>query len=410
MSREVIHLALDLGTTSLAGALLTNDGERLAVGQLPNLQKRYGSDVIRRLEAARAGRGEELQTLQVDTIDALVRELCTRAGVERSAITTAAAAANPAITTLLRNLSPDPILFPPYRPSSVSAVEFDLQAVGLVGIPSLFLFPLVNGFVGGDLIAFLFSQPPPKAPTVYIDVGTNAEMALYDGDRWQVTSVAAGPAFEGEGISSGMPYGDGAITGVRAATDRFVFDVAGGSPPVGLCGSGLAEAISVALAEGLIDFHGTIVDPDQIQTGFSRYLKRGVDGVALQLYRDASRQIVITQQDVRNFQLAKAAVKAGVECLLHRAKLEANAIEQTVLTGAFGFSLASDVLKRVDMIPANMVDKVRFEPGGALSGVCRFLLDKGAREHLEALSFRLKPYPLSGTPAFEKAFIDAIDF
>jgi uncharacterized 2Fe-2S/4Fe-4S cluster protein (DUF4445 family) len=410
MSREVIHLALDLGTTSLAGALLMNDGERLAVGQLPNPQKRYGSDVVRRLEAAKTGKGEELQTLQIAAIDALVRDLCTQAGLERSAIASAAAAANPAITTLLRNLPPDPILFPPYRPSAVSSFEFDLHPFGLKGLPPLFLFPLVNGFVGGDLIAFLFSQSPPKTPALYIDVGTNAEMALYDGDRWQVTSVAAGPAFEGEGITSGMPYGDGAITGVRAAAGRFVFDVAGGSTPVGLCGSGLAEAISVALAEGMIDFHGTIVDPDRVQTGFSRYLKRGEDGVVLQLYRDAAHQIVITQQDVRNFQLAKAAVKAGVECLLHRAKLDANAIEQTVLTGAFGFSLASEVLKRVDMIPLNMVDKVRFEPVGALSGVCRFLLEKDGREQLESLTSRLKPYPLSGTPAFEKAFIAAIDF
>jgi uncharacterized 2Fe-2S/4Fe-4S cluster protein (DUF4445 family) len=410
MSGQSIRLALDLGTTSLAGALLTADGERLAEGQLPNSQNRYGSDVIRRLEAARGGDAKELQALLVADIDRLANNLCRQAGVARTAITAAAAAANPAITTLLRNLSPDPILFPPYRPADCSAVDFDLQKVGLNGLPLLFLFPLVNGFVGGDLIAFLFSQPSPKTPTLYIDVGTNAEMALYDGDRWQVTSVAAGPAFEGEGITSGMPYGAGAITGVRAVDNRFVFDVAGGGTPVGLCGSGLAEAIAVALAEGLIDRHGTIVDPDTVPTGFSRYLKPGKDGISLQLYRDARQQIVISQQDVRNFQLAKAAVKAGVKCLLYRAKLSEGGVEQTVLTGAFGFSLASEVLKRVDMIPSNMVDKVRFEPGGALSGVCHFLLEKDGREQLETLTSRLKPYPLSGTKAFEHAFIAAIDF
>jgi uncharacterized 2Fe-2S/4Fe-4S cluster protein (DUF4445 family) len=390
--------------------LLASDGARLAEGQLPNPQKKFGSDVIRRLEAARDGKGKELQALQVSAIDALVRDLCAQAGVDRSAIVAAAAAANPAITTLLRDLPADPILFPPYKPADVSAVDFDLQAVGLNGLPPLFLFPLINGFVGGDLIAFLFSQPIPKAPTLYIDVGTNAEMALYDGKRWQVTSVAAGPAFEGEGVTSGMPYGVGAITAVRAVDGRLAFDVAGGSVPVGLCGSGLAEAIATALNEGLIDSHGTIVDPDQVKTGFSRYLKRGADGAELQLYRDAAHHIVITQQDLRNFQLAKAAVKAGVECLLDRASLNETEIEQVVLTGAFGFSLAPEVLKRVDMIPANMVDRVRFEPVGALSGVCRFLLERAGREQLEALASQLKPYPLSGTPAFEKAFIAAIDF
>ena len=235
-------------------------------------------------------------------------------------------------------------------------------------------------------------------------------MALYDGERWQVTSVAAGPAFEGEGITSGMPYGEGAITGVRAIDGRLAFDVAGETSPLGLCGSGLAETIATALAEGLIDGRGTIVDPDQVQTGYSRYLKPCVEGVMLELYRDATRQIVVTQQDVRRFQLAKAAVKAGVECLLDRAQLDADKLEQVVLTGAFGFSLAPEVLKRVDMVPANMVDKVRFEPGGALSGVCRMSLAKDGREQVKGLASQLKPYPLSGTPAFEKAFIKAIDF
>ncbi len=410
MPRQTISLALDLGTTSLAGVLLGGDGEHLAEGQLPNPQKKFGSDVLRRLEASRDGSGKELQSLIVTGIDDLISCLCAEAGVERSDIITAAAAANPAITTLLRNLPVEPILFPPYRPADCSGVDFDLQSVSLNGLPPLYLFPLVNGFVGGDLIAFLLGQPIPAAPTIYIDVGTNAEMALYDGVRWRVTSVAAGPAFEGEGITSGMPYGEGAITAVRVVDERLDFYVVGQKAPTGLCGSGLAESIATARREGLIDARGTIVGPDQISSGLSRYLKPDADGVFLQLYRDASRQVGISQQDVRNFQLAKAAVKAGVECLLDRAGLAEGEIEQLVLTGAFGFSLAPEVLKRVDMLPSNMVDKVRFEPGGALSGVCRMLLAKDGREQVEVLASRLKPYPLSGTPAFENAFIKAIDF
>lgn len=410
MTRPTFFLALDLGTTSLAGALLGSGGERIAESQLPNPQKQFGSDVLRRLEAARDGHGQELQALLVSGIDALVQNLCAESGINRCAITSAAAAANPAITTLLRNLPADPILFPPYRPAETSGSDFDLNAVGLEGLPPLQIFPLVNGFVGGDLIAFLFSQPLPSKPTLYIDVGTNAEMALYDGAGWQVTSVAAGPAFEGEGVTSGMPYGTGAITGVRVAGERLQFDVVGGATPVGLCGSGLAASIAVALDAGMIDARGTIVDPDQVPTGLSRYLQAGTEGVSLQLYRDAGHLVVITQQDVRNFQLAKAAVKAGIECLLDRAGLKEAEIDRLVLTGAFGFSLAPQVLKRVDMVPENMVDRVRFEPGGALSGVCRMLLVDEGRQEVDVLAAQLKSYPLSGTPAFEKAFIQAIDF
>lgn len=410
MSYPTLALALDLGTTSLAGVLVDESGRRIAAGQLPNPQKSFGSDILRRLEAARAGQGKELQALLVAGIDALVKDLCEQVGLERASISVAAAAANPAVTTLLRNLPAEPILFPPYRPAATTAVDFDLQDVGLSGLPPLYLFPLVNGFVGGDLIAFLYSQPEPCAPTLYIDVGTNAEMALYDGQCWLVTSVAAGPAFEGEGVSCGMPYGDGAISGVRSVDGRLQLDVAGSGAPVGLCGSGLAEVIATGLAEGLIDRHGTIVDPDQVASGFSRYLKRQADRVDLQLYRDAAGEIVLSQQDVRNFQLAKAAVKAGVECLVARAGLPEDEIDRLVLTGAFGFSLSKPVLKRVDMIPPNMVDRVRFEPGGALAGVCCMLLATEGREQVAALTSRLKPYPLSGTPAFEKAFIKALDF
>ena len=405
-----MYCSLDLGTTSLAGALLGWNGDCLSETQLPNPQNKFGSDVIRRLEASRDGSGKELQSLIVSGIDDLIRRLCAQAGVERSEITSAAAVSNPAITTLLRNFPADSILMPPYRPTDASGVDFHLQSVGVNGLPPLFLFPLVNGFVGGDLVAFLFSQPTPEAPTLYIDVGTNAEMALFDGKRWQVTSVAAGPAFEGEGITSGMPYGKGAISGVQAVDGRLVFDVVGSGTPTGLCGSGLAAVIATALAESLVDSRGTIVDPDLISSGLSRYLKPKAGGICLQLYRDAAHQVVISQQDVRNFQLAKAAVKAGVECLLNRARLDEAGIEQIVMTGAFGFSLVPEVLKRVDMVPENMVDRVRFVSGGALSGVSRMLLEKNGRKQVEALASRLKPYPLSGTPAFEKAYIKAIDF
>jgi len=272
------------------------------------------------------------------------------------------------------------------------------------------LLPLAGGFVGGDLVAFLYGQPQPVAPTLYIDIGTNAELALFAGGRWWVTSAAAGPAFEGEGIAAGMAFAPGAICGVQCQEDRFVLQVAGGGVPRGICGSGLVEAIAAARDGGLLDAQGTFVEPDAVTTNLARYLRPDSSGWALQLYRDARTEILLTQPDVRNFQLAKAAVRAGVDCLLQKAAVAEDAITAAVLTGAFGFSLTPPTLKKVAMLPAKMIDKVRFEPGGALIGVSRLLLQADGRNEVESFARKLSSYPLSGTPAFESAFIEAINF
>jgi uncharacterized 2Fe-2S/4Fe-4S cluster protein (DUF4445 family) len=155
---------------------------------------------------------------------------------------------------------------------------------------------------------------------------------------------------------------------------------------------------------------GTLVDPLQVETNLARYLAE-TDGVkALSLYRDARHDVRITQEDIRAFQLAKAAIHAAVACLLERAGLQPQQVEEVVLTGAFGFSLPPAALKKIAMFPENMVDRVRFQPGGALAGAIRYLAEPGAAEKVAALAAALKPLPLSGTPAFEKAFLNALNF
>ncbi|OHB32745.1 MAG: hypothetical protein A2X84_05635 [Desulfuromonadaceae bacterium GWC2_58_13] len=410
MTRTDIRLALDLGTTTLAGRLLAADGTVLAEGRLANPQGQLGSDVIRRLEAALAGQGEHLQHLLTSGIETLIDDLLTQSGGRRSGLGAAAAAANPAICHLLRRLPVEPILFPPHRPRHPEAVLLSPAELSLdLPIP-LFLFPLVSGYVGGDLVAFLFGCPEPSLTTLYVDVGTNGEMALFAGGRWWVTSVAAGPAFEGGEIACGMAALPGAICRVRLDGDSLSLETIGGRPPIGLCGSGLVEVVAAALDGGLVDRHGAIVDPGRVETNLVRYIVESAQGRALRLYRDADLDLLVTQRDLRNFQLAKGAVRAGVDCLLQRAGVDADQVQDVVMTGAFGFSLAPTALKRVAMLPGNMVDKVRFVPAGALEGVARYLREPRAAGRLDSLVGELTAYPLSGTAAFEKAFLHAIDF
>jgi len=407
-----LALALDLGTTTLEGRLYADGDSVCAEARVLNPQAVVGADVVRRLEAALAGEGPQLQRLLIDGIASLLDELLRQSGQPLSAIAAAAAAANPAITILLCGDDPRPLLFPPYRPSSTSGRYLDLSRFGVPLPVPLYLFPLVSGYIGGDLVAFLYGRADNnKQPGFYLDLGTNAEMALHSAAGWVATSVAAGPAFEGGGISCGMLAGSGAITDVWQDGDRLRLTVAGDGPPCGLSGSGLFAAVAAALEGGLLDRSGRITTPEEIGTNLSRYLATTGDGQsALRLYRDAASELLVTQQDIRAFQLAKGAVRAGVECLLQRAGVAAEEITHVEVTGNFGLSLRPELLKTVAMLPDVMVDKATCVPAGAIQGVDRLLTRSTGQADVQLLADQIKPYPLSGTPAFASAFLASLDF
>jgi len=403
-------LALDLGTTTLAGALLTPQGEVVAQDVLPNPQAREGKDVMTRLQVAVAGRGEELRRLLAAGVDELTARLLKRTGMAPETIVAAAAAGNPAISALLAGQEVRDLLFPPHRLAWRAGEELDPPRVGLDLLVPLYLFPLVGGFVGGDLVAFLYGAEKGPVPALYVDLGTNAEIALDTGERWWVTSAAAGPAFEGGHISCGMPVLRGAIEGVSLVGDCLRPRVIGGGPARGLCGSGLIEAIAAGLTGGLIDSQGVVRSAAQIPDNLSRYsIERDAERCLL-LYRDAGGEVLLTQADIRQFQLAKGAVRAGVEALLERAGLSAGELRRVLVSGAFGLAVTRKALKKVAMFPERVIDRVVFVPHGVLTGVRRFLTRKGGKEEVARLAASLHHYPLSGSPVFERAFLRALDF
>lgn len=408
MDNELL-LALDLGTTTLAGRLFSADGELFAEATLFNPQGKFGADVLRRMEASLAGEGVELQRALKQGIDDLVTLLLNQCHATRTQIVCAAAAGNPAISCLLQGLPVETLLYPPHRPPSNSSVWLQLDCLPV----PLFLFPLVSGYVGGDLVAVLYAFEPCADNTFFVDVGTNGEMALYAAGQWWVTSVAAGPAFEGGNIVCGMVASAGAVTGVTLEGDRIELQVRGGGLPRGLCGSGLTEAISVALEAGLIGKDGTIVDADDVANNLSRYIGHNEQGRTLCLYRDAKTRLELTQEDIRQFQLAKGAVYAGAQCLLARAGITSEELAAAVVTGALGFSIGRKVLSAVAMLPEQLIGKVTFYDGGVIAGLSRYLLNAHAADveaEVQELTDSLRSYPLSGTPHFEKAFVAALNF
>lgn len=403
-------LTLDLGTTSLVGRIYAADGQVLAEASGANPQREYGADVIARMEAALAGDAARLQRLLVDGINLLVAELLAQVGAESAQITAAAAAANPAISLLLAGHSVERVLRPPHRPDYLAGEYLDCAALGLDLSAALYLAPLVSGYVGGDLLALLLASPPDARSTLYLDLGTNAELALWDGESWLVTSVAAGPAFEAGNLGCGMRHGFGALTEVAIVKDRFALTVVGGGMPKGICGSGLFSLLGNAVQADLIAKDGRIRAAEEVASPLSRYLVANGEEQALQLYRDARTSLRLTQDDVRAFQLAKGAVLAGINCLLERKGLKAEQLASVRIAGALGGALPTSALKGVAMLPEIVLEKCRFLPGAVLTGLLSLLQQENGVEQAVKLASSLKPYPLSGTPAFEKAFLASLDF
>ncbi len=438
-------LALDLGTTTLAGRLLSTDGTLLAEARIANPQRTLGADILTRLQRVEEGGGETLQQLLVEGIRDLVAELLKKAGAAPEQVVAAAAAGNPGICHLLLALPVKALLHPPHRSPLTSLQILPPEVLSLNLELNLHLFPAVSGFVGGDLVAVLFGcsqgTPPPRSArhlpysagedgspllhrgdvagnatggssisrALVLDLGTNAELALWDGTRWLATSAAAGPAFEAGNIACGMTLSPGAVTDVQLAGDRLQLAVQGGGTPLGLCGSGLLALVAAAREGGLIDVTGRTVAPAEVGTNLARYLIADGEGWAICFHRAARGTLLLTQDDVRQLQLAKGAVRAGIEVLLDRAGLAPNDISKVLLTGAFGAALPTAAVKGIALLPESMLDKLFCVPNGVLDGLAAFIDDPHGPQHLAALQAIIKPLPLSGTPAFERRFLQALE-
>ncbi len=403
-------ISLDLGTTTLSGAMIDATGRVLATAMALNPQLELGVDILARLNAALNGQGERLQALLVNELRRLVSLLLDESGRSPEDVIGIAAAGNPGISCLLRNLPVDPLLFPPHKPPFRDLVRISPDEIDIGLSRHMELLPLVSGFVGGDLIACLLAMGDQKPGTLLIDLGTNAELALWDGRRWLVTSAAAGPAFEGGNISSGMIHSERAVTDVHLVGDRLELTVAGGGQPRGLCGSGLVALIAAARQGGLIDETGRILSPDEVETNLSRYLVEKDGAMAICFSRTVAGELLLTQVDLRGLQLAKGAVHAGASVLLEQTGIPAGDIEQVFLTGALGTSLSVDTLKMVALLPEPMLDKTSFMANGVLAGLQAHLMGNERQKRLDRLVAKIQPFPLSGTPAFEKHFLTALNF
>ncbi len=403
-------IAIDLGTSTLQGRLVRSPGKILSEASLENPQVECAVDILTRLEQAYNGQGVKLQSLLIEGIRTLVKKLVAAANISLDDVSAIVAAGNPGMSCLLCKTPVESLLFPPHKPANKDVVHLQSSEIDLSLSCPLTVFPQVSGFVGGDLVACLLGLDNVAPGTVLIDLGTNAEIALWGGRRWWVTSAAAGPAFEGGNITSGMIHTKGAVTDVRLDGDRLRLNACGEVKPRGLCGSGLLSLVAAALDGGIVDASGTILSENEVETNLGRYLVENKNSRAIRYYRDAETELHLTQDDVRNLQLAKGAVRAGVAVLLEKSGFSPQQVPHVYLTGALGINVSKTALKRVALLPEPMVDKTSFIPNGVLKGLQVYLASNRKESILDNLVKSMQPFPLSGTPAFEKYFMKSLSF
>lgn len=420
LSRK-LAIAVDIGTTTVAVSLVDlAAGRRLAVAGGLNPQREFGADVITRLQAATASDENlgAMQRLINVELQRLAAGLLHDAGATVVDVVQLAVAGNPAMEHLLLGLPVRSLAFPPYRPLFKAGRNITTGELGWRDDIPLYLFPLPGGFVGGDLVAFLYgcldesaaARRSPHVARLLLDIGTNGEIALAAAGKLYATSVAAGPALEGGNIACGMAALPGAICRVAIMGEKVTLTTMGGGAPAGICGSAVIDTVAELLAAGVIDQTGRLLSPGEIPSNLANRLTTVAGEPAFVLYRDAERLVYLSQQDIRQVQLAKGAIAAGIEILLGRAGLRHDDLQEVLLTGSFGAGIAPHSLKNVGIFTEKMVKIARFIREGALTGVEKALCAPQGMAAVEPLAQSLQVIPLSGTPAFEKLFLAQLDF
>ncbi len=415
----------DIGTTTLA-ALLINaaTGEVLARTTRLNPQTQFGDDVVSRIQRTRdsADALAQLHGVVIGTVNEMLGELSEGARIDCESIYECVFAGNTTMQHLLTRLHPGALGEIPFAPATGAGLSVRATELGLRINPSAYayVFPVISGFVGGDIVAggIALHLDELAGPVVLLDIGTNGEILVKQGDRLLAASCAAGPAFEGARIHHGMRAAKGAIERVVITTD-VELGVIGGGLAAGLCGSGLIDAAAELLRKGLLMSEGLLLSPDDLSPNTPPALRArvrdGEDGSEFILAHGHEavngQPIVLTQRDARELQLATAAIRSALLTLLRRIALAPEDVTRYFIAGAFGNYLRLHNAQRIGLLPAEApLDRLSFAGNTALLGAQAALLSRTARARAEILAREAEHVELSMDPEFHMAFVEAMNF
>ena len=381
-----LAVCIDLGTTNIEGALADrSSGNILAAERVLNSQRAYGSDVVSRIDACLNGKADELKNAVRNDVADLTDKILKSAGIKdqlRDRIPSYIAG-NTVMTHIFAGFDVSGLAAAPYEPVTTDFVETD----------GFLLMPGLSAFVGGDVLMGMIASGAFESDevTAFIDVGTNGEMAVGSRDGILAGGTAAGPAFEGGSISCGSPAKPGAISGVEISGRLVDVKTVGDEKPGSICGSGIIEAVSEFLRNGIIDGHGNMAEE--------------YDGV-FTLCPD----VTITQDDVRQVQLAKSAIRAGLETLVETAGIRAADVKRLYVAGGFGKNLNVEKCCGIGLIPSELKDKCVLSGNTSLSGTIKYACGEITNEMIRDVKARTRTVNFAGLGSFRQKFIENMDF
>jgi uncharacterized 2Fe-2S/4Fe-4S cluster protein (DUF4445 family) len=416
-------LAFDLGTTTVVANLLDLEtGQPAAVTSMLNRQQPFGADVISRVSATMLDEGalDALQARAQETLAQLTDEVCAEAGVDPGEVYEITLCGNVTMTQLALGMDPEPLSMAPFI---VTTHEFPQLLAADLGVPvharaPAFVFPSLGAYVGGDIVSGMLATglTRDKRMRLFIDVGTNSEIALGNQEGVVATAAPAGPAFEAAQIRCGMRAAEGAIEGVALADNDIALEVIGDIEPIGVCGSGLVDAVAELVRIGLLDHSGRFVDDTkaaEISPSLApRLTKIGDERVFVLSWKgdDPAASVYLTQRDIRELQFAKASIATGWKILFGELGMEPEEVSQVLLAGSFGQYLAPSSAVRIGLVPR--IALPRIVSAGNVAGEGSKIAALSLRERAEARSIvnEVRYVELSGRSDFNDAFIDQLAF
>jgi len=409
-------LAVDIGTTTLVVYLMSLiTGRELANASSLNPQIRFGHDVLTRVQKGSSPEGlQELSAAVRGGVNDLIREACQASSADPLEILDVVVGGNTTMLELCAGINPEPLGRIPFQvdiPSSrsvpASRFGFDVNPGAKVYIP-----PVIHAFVGSDISCGLLVSDgffKDEGCMLFLDVGTNGEMGVSNGTERLVTSTAAGPAFEGAGLSSGMRAARGAVEAVTRWGDDLQFATIGNVQPRGICGSGLIDLLTMLLTTGILDPSGRLRKAEECPKLSDNLVRHLEEEDGHPLFR-IGPDVVLTQNDIRQIQLAKSAIRTGMDLLLQETGLDPESLDSVVIGGGFGNFLRPPSLEAIGMLPPNTAHKVAFGGNTSWQGCAKLLVSVTKRRFLEQEAQKIRHLPIAEKSEFMDRFVQNMEF